>query len=139
MAEWASGRMGDPQPPKSVSRFEANLLRVLRFLLKQVPAEQALRHVHDRMERPKCLSPAAVHLIQDSLSKGCVLYLVRAGAWKRDRFLRAGEPKFGRLWERSPVERLTLTFSKHALDFLIWVTAHRPKDDRPVWRAKDED
>ncbi|HVK10800.1 MAG TPA: hypothetical protein VM597_18675 [Gemmataceae bacterium] len=130
--------MGDPQPPpKSVSRFEANLLRILRFFLKQVPAEQALRHVHDRMERPKCLSADAVHLVQDSLSKGCVLYLVRAGAWKRDRFLRDGNPKFGRLWERSPIADLGLTFSKQALDFLVWVTAARPKEDRPVWRVED--
>ena len=135
----AAADMSDtPPPPKSVCRFEANLLRILRFFLKQVPAEQALRHVHDRLERPKCLSAAAVDLVQDSLAKGCVLYLVRAGAWKRDRFLRDGEPKFGRLWERSPVEELTLTFSKHALDFLIWVTAPEPKEERPVWRAKDE-
>jgi FtsH ternary system domain X6 len=127
-----------PPPPKSVSRFEANLLRILRFFLKQVPAEQALRLVLDKMDQPRCLGATAVRLVEDSLAKGCVLYLVRAGAWKRDRFLRNGEPKFGRLWERSPVERLTLTFSKHALDFLIWVTANRPKDERPVWRAKDE-
>ncbi|MBO0699538.1 MAG: hypothetical protein J2P46_14175, partial [Zavarzinella sp.] len=128
-----------PLPPKSVSRFEANLLRILRFFLKQVPAEQALRLVTDRMDRPRCLSATAVRLVEDSLAKGCVLYLVRAGGWKRDRFLRNGEPKFGRLWERSPVERLTLSFSKHALDFLIWITAHRPKDERPVWRANDEE
>src|SRR6187549_2714827 len=110
-----------PPPPKSVSRFEANLLRILRFFLKQVPAEQGLRHIHDRMERPKCLSAAAVHLVQDSLSKGCVLYLVRAGAWKRDRFLRDGEPKFGRLWDRSTIERIALEFSPHVLEFLMWL------------------
>jgi hypothetical protein len=127
-----------PPPPKSVSRFEANLLRILRFFLKQVPAEQALRLVLERMDRPRCLAATAVRLVEDSLAKGCVLYLVRSGAWKRDRFLRHGEPKFGRLWERSPVERLTLSFSKHALDFLIWVTASRPKEERPVWRVDDE-
>src|SRR5829696_10061826 len=127
-----------PPPPKSVSRFEANLLRILRFFLKQVPAEQALGLVRDKVDPPRCLSATAVRLVEDSLAKGCVLYLVRAGAWKRDRFLRDGVPKFGRLWERSPVERLSLMFSKHALDFLIWGTAHRPKDERPVWRAKDE-
>lgn len=130
--------MSDPAP-KSVSRFEANLLRILRFVLKQVPAEQALRLVLDRLDRPKCLSAAAVHLVQDSLAKGCVLYLVRAGGWKRDRFLRGGEPKFGRLWERSAVEKLTLGFSKHALDFLMWVTAVKPKEERPVWRANDDE
>jgi hypothetical protein len=128
-----------PLQPKSVSRFEANLLRVLRFFLKQVPAEQALRLVHDRFDRPKCLSAVAVDLVRDSLAKGCVLYLVRAGGWKRDRFLRGGEPKFGRLWERSPVERLTLAFSKHALDFLMWVTAHKAKEERPVWKADDKE
>lgn len=128
-----------PPPPQSVSRFEANLLRILRFFLKQVPAEQALRLVHDRLERPKCLSAAAVHLVQDSLAKGCVLYLVRAGGWKRDRFLRNGEPKFGRLWERSAIEKLTLGFSKHALDFLAWITAYKPKEERPVWRANEDE
>ena len=128
-----------PPPPKSVSRFEANVLRILRFFLKQVPAEQALRLVHDRFERPKCLSATAVRLVEDSLAKGCVLYLVRAGGWKRDRFLRDGEPKFGRLWDRSPVQKLTLSFSRNALDFLMWVTAHRPKDERPVWQAADQD
>jgi hypothetical protein len=124
--------------PKSVSRFEANLLRILRFFLKQVPAEQALRLVHDRFERPKCLSADAVYLVKDSLSKGCVLYLVRAGGWKRDRFLREGEPRFGRLWERSPVEKLTLSFSKHSLDFLMWVTANRLKEERPVWTTDEK-
>lgn len=121
--------------PKSVSRFEANLLRILRFFLKQLPAEQAVRPVHDRLERPTCLSAAAVHLVKDSLAKGCVLYLVRAGAWKRDRFLRGSEPKFGRLWERSPVERLALSFSRQTLDFLMWVTAQRPREDRPLWKG----
>jgi hypothetical protein len=131
--------MSDTPPPKSVSRFEANLLRILRFFLKQVPAEQALRIVHDRLDRPKCLSSDAVHLVEDSLSKGCVLYLVRAGGWKRDRFLRGGEPKFGRLWERSSVEKLTLDFSRNALDFLIWITAHKPKEERPIWTADEKD
>jgi FtsH ternary system domain X6 len=130
--------MTDNPPPKVVSRFEANLLRILRFFLKHVPAEQAMRLVHDRIDRPKCLSADAVHLVRDSLAKGCVLYVARAGAWKRDRFLRDGSPKFGRLWERSPVERLTLSFSKHALDFLIWITASRPKEERPVWRTEDK-
>src|SRR5262245_24923022 len=130
--------MSDSAPtPKAVSRFEANLLHILRFFLKQVPAEQAARLVNDRIDRPKCLSADAVHLVRDSLAKGCVLYLVRAGAWKRDRFMREGVPKFGRLWERSLVERLTLSFSKHALDFLIWITASRPKEERPIWRTDD--
>jgi hypothetical protein len=120
-----------------VSRFEANLLRILRFFLKQAPAEQGIRLIHDRMDRPKCLSAAAVDLIKDSLTKGCVLHLVRAGAWKRDQFLRDGTPRFGRLWERSSVDRLTLEFSRHAIDFLMWITAHRAKEERTVWQANE--
>jgi hypothetical protein len=130
--------MSNPQP-KSVSRFEANLLRILRFFLKQVPAEQAMPLVHDRLERPPCLSAEAVELVKDSLAKGCVLYLVRSGGWKRDRFLRDGEPKFGRLWDRSPVERLGLRFSSHSLDFLMWITAHKPKEDKPLWRGNSSE
>jgi hypothetical protein len=130
--------MSDTPQPRSVSRFEANLLRILRFFLKQVPAEQAMRHIHDRIDRPRCLSADAVHLVKDSLAKGCVLYLVRAGGWKRDRFLRSGSPKFGRLWERSPVDRLTLEFSKDALNFLMWITAVRPKEEKPTFRVIDK-
>ena len=124
-----------PPPPTVVSRFEANLLRTLRFFLKQVPPEQGMRLVGEKLDRPPCLSAGAVRLVRDSLAKGCVLYLVRAGAWKRDRFLRDGEPAFGRLWERTPIDRLTLEFSGQALDFLMWVTAVRPRDERPIWGA----
>src|SRR5262245_15894407 len=130
--------MSDTPQPKSVSRFEANLLRILRFILKQAPAEQAMRLVHDRFERPKCLSAAAVELVQDSLAKGTVLYLVRAGAWKRDRFLRGGDARFGRLWERSPVKDLTLEFSEQSLEFLIWLTSVRPREEKKFWSGDEE-
>jgi len=130
--------MSDTPQPKSVSRFEANLLRILRFVLKQAPAEQAMKLIHDRFERPKCLSAAAVGLVQDSLAKGTVLYLVRSGAWKHDRFLRDGDAKFGRLWERSPVEDLTLEFSEQTLEFLIWLTSVRPREEKKFWTGDEE-
>ena len=63
----------------TVSRFEASLLRILRFFFHQVPAEEAVPLVRASQNRPPCLSPAAVHLVRDTLSKGCVLYLVHAG------------------------------------------------------------
>jgi hypothetical protein len=125
--------MSDSLQPKLVSRFEANLLRLLRFFLKQMPAEQAGRFLNDRLDQPPCLSAGCVELARDYLSKGCVLYLVRAGGWQRDRFLRNGEPRFGRLWERSPVEKIALSFTPAVLDFLIWVTANRPKEEQPTW------
>ncbi|MCE9532290.1 MAG: hypothetical protein K8T89_14390 [Planctomycetes bacterium] len=123
-------------PPKQVTRFEAALLRILRFFFQQVPAEEALPLIRGVMNRPPCLSAAAVHLVRDTLSKGCVLYLVKAGGWKQDRFLRGGEPKAGRLWQRGSIDELTLSFSKVSLQFLIWLTANRP-GELPNFEAAD--
>ena len=131
----ARAQHADHLAPKQVSRFEANLLRILRSFFQQAPVEEAAKLVREVLNRPKCLSPAAVHLVRDTLSKGCVLFLVRAGGWKKERFLRQGEPKSGRLWERGPVGELGLQFSRHTLDFLIWLTANRPYDTRPIWQA----
>lgn len=126
-----------PTGPRTVSRFEAGLLKILRYFLRQVPAEQALPQVANRQDAPKCLSAGAVHLVRDSLAKGCVLYLAREGGWRKDRFLRNGTQKFGRLWERSPLAELTLNFSRHTLDFLIWITSVRPADanQKSSWSA----
>lgn len=124
-------------PPKQVSRFEASLLRILRFFFHHGPAEEALPLIRTVHNRPVCLSAASVHLVRDTLSKGCVLYLVKAGGWKNDRFLRNGEPKAGRLWQRSKIEDLQLEFSRHSLEFLIWLTAHKPGETKPMWRAPE--
>ena len=121
--------------PKLVSRFEAALLRILRFFFRQVPPEEALPLIRSNPNQPPCLSAAAVHLVKDTLSKGCVLYLVRAGGWKKERFLHNGEPKTGRLWERSAGSEPLLEFSKHSLEFLIWITANKPGETKPLWSA----
>ncbi len=122
-----------PSGPFEVSRFEASLVRILRFFLHQMPAEQVRRLLDEKLHRPKCLSANALRLIKDSLAKGCVLYLVRAGGWKQERFLRGDQPVSGRLWERSGGEELALNFSHHSLDFLIWMTASRLKESKPLW------
>lgn len=122
-------------PPLQVSRFEANLLRIVRFFFQQIPAEEALPLVRTTQSRPRCLSAPAVHLVRDTLAKGCVLYLVRAGGWRHERFLRKGEPKAGRLWERSPIDELALEFSSHSLEFLIWLTTNKPGGPTPMWEA----
>ncbi len=122
---------GEPKAsPRVVSRFEASLLRILRFFFRQAPAEEALPLVRANVNRPPCLSPAAVHLVRDTLSKGCVLYLVRAGGWKHERFLRSGEPKAGRLWQRGSLDDLKLEFSRHSLEFLLWLTSAAPADTK---------
>lgn len=117
---------------KSVSRFEADLLRILWFFLKRLPAEQALPLLVARHGRPRCLSRSAVECVQNALAKGPVLLLARGG-WRRDRHLRQEKAVIGRLWERTPPRELGLVFSKHALQFLIWITAENPKAGRPPW------
>jgi hypothetical protein len=113
--------------PFPVSRFEASLLRLLRSFLRNGPGETAPPTPAGKVTAPKCLSANCVHLVRDSLSKGCALYLAKAGGWRRERHLRQGQPAVGRLWERTPPEELGLSFSLQSLHFLVWLTAGRPE------------
>lgn len=111
---------------KLVSRFEANLLRILDCFLGRCPVEQALPLVLRELPEPKCLSRDAVSLVEDRLAKGCVRRLARTGGWRPRRFLRGNRIAAGRLWERTPPAELGLRFSGQSLRFLIWVTASKP-------------
>jgi len=123
---------------KSVSRFEANLLRLLHFFLHQAPIQQALQLLDAKLERPKCLGRTAIDLVKDTLAKGTVLLLTRGtssqgGAWRVERHLRGDEVVKGRLWERTPPDKLGLSFSRNTLDFLVWVTAKKASEDKKGW------
>jgi hypothetical protein len=120
---------------KSVSRFEANLLRALQCLLCRAPVEQALPVVLAAARQPPCLSRDAVLLVQEALAKGCVQWLARNGGWRRERHLRSDRAVEGRLWERTPPAELALSFSRHSLTFLLWLTAARPVAGVPAWSA----
>lgn len=123
---------------KAVSRFEANLLSVLRFFLRKAPAAQALPLIAKPFDAPPCLSRDAVNLVQDTLAKGIMLLLAQAHGWRRERYLRDGRPVRGRLWERTSPEALGLAFSRHSLRFLIWVTASEmPTKPKTQPRAED--
>lgn len=128
--------------PRAVSAFEADLLTILRFFLRREPQRNALSRILEARERPPCLSRAAVRLVQDSLAKGCVLVLCRGphwqragNGWMRERYLRDGRPREGRLWERTDPHEMGLRFSKGALEFLLWITAE--KTDDPKARGPD--
>src|SRR5437868_5323801 len=97
--------------PRSVSRFEHNLLWLLRWFLRQAPAQQALPLLDAKLDRPKCLRRPAVELVKDALGKGCVLLLTKLGGWRRERHLRGEEVREGRLWQRTPPQQLGLTFT----------------------------
>ncbi|HZT79329.1 MAG TPA: hypothetical protein VFA26_03855, partial [Gemmataceae bacterium] len=72
-------------------------------------------------------------------AKGCVLTLVRRGAWRRERFLRGDGVADGRLWQRTPPTELGLAFSRHSLRFLVWATAQRPTNEQAAWKAPEKE
>jgi hypothetical protein len=119
------------QGTRVVTAFEGRLLRILHAVLRHAPAEQALSLVLERVARPPSLSRACVELVADSLAKGCMTFLARSGGWRRERFLHDGTPRDGRLWERWQPAELALRFSRHSIQFLVWITAHRPGDQKP--------
>jgi hypothetical protein len=123
----------------SVSRFEADLLRILQAVLGRVPAEGVRGLITARCPRPKCLSRGAVHLVQEALAKGCVWRLAREGGWIVDRHIRGDCVASGRLWERTSPEDLGLRFSGSTLEFLIWLTAEHPADRPARWKLKLHD
>jgi hypothetical protein len=125
--------------PRQVSKFEFNLLRVLRFFVGHFPADQGLQLVRTTVARPDCLSEAAVHLIKDTLAKASVLFLVREGGWRNDRYLRQNQPTGGRVWERSPLDERVLEFSRHVVEFLLWATAEKVNETKAAWDARLED
>jgi FtsH ternary system domain X6 len=114
---------------KVVSRFEASLLRILHFFLGQAPPQQAVPLVQSRCPPPPCLSRVAVELVEDTLAKGCTLFLARSGGWRQGRFVRADHVAGGRLWERTAPGELGLQFSRVTLDFLVWITAKDPREE----------
>ncbi len=124
---------------RSISRFEADLLRILHALLGRSPIEGAWPLIAGRHKKPHCLSRGAVELVQDALAKGCVWRLAREGGWLPDRYLRGDRVASGRLWERTAPEELGLSFSRFTLSFLIWLTAENPAD-RPVrWNPSEHE
>lgn len=134
-AKTGSGASSGELKPRSVSRFEAILVRMLRSFVWPQSGDQSLTHpalVAGKMNVPKGLSADCLFLVRETLAKGCVQYLGRAGGWRRERFLRGGQRVEGRLWERTPLPELALSFSGHTVRFLIWLTAGRP-DKANLW------
>jgi hypothetical protein len=118
---------------QTVSRFEADLLRLLHYFLGREPIERAARLLENRLSPPPCLSRPAVRLVQDALAKGCPERLARRGGWRVARHLRGEKIVQGRLWQRTAPAELGLQFSRHTLELLIWLTASQPGDKEPAW------
>jgi hypothetical protein len=118
----------------NVTRFEASLLRLLYYFLRREPGERALPLVEARVkDPPTCLSRPVVKLVQDALAKGSTQLLAQRGGWRVEPHLRATGILDGRLWDRTPPEKLGLEFSQHSMEFLFWITASHPRDKDPSW------
>ena len=131
----APPRPPEPDGPRQVSKFEFNLLRILRFMVGHFPADQGMQLVRATVTRPECLSAGAVDLVKDTLAKACVLFLVKQGAWRNDKYLREGNPVQGRVWDRVPLDERSLMFSRPVLEFLQWATAEKVNDTKAPWDA----
>jgi len=112
--------------PKTVNKFEGRLLTIVRGMVRLGPMDAALPYIFEKLSAPTGLGQTSVQLVCDSLAKGCVQYLAQTGGWRKERWLQTGQPIMGRLWERIPLDERRLEFSRHALEFLIWLTAHHP-------------
>jgi hypothetical protein len=121
--------------PPAVSRFEYNLLRLARFAFGKLPPESAQALVDGKLPAPPCLTRTTINLLKDTLAKGTVLHLVRAGGWRDERFLKNQQPVNGRAWERVPLGDRKLSFGPASVSFLIWLTAERPTDAKDGWDA----
>lgn len=128
-------RPPEPDGPRQVSKFEFNLLRILRFLVGHFPADQGLQLVRTATTRPDCISAGAVDLVKDTLGKALVLFLTRAGGWRNDKYLRNGVPVGGRVWDRVPLDERALEFSRPVLEFLFWLTAEKVHETKQSWDA----
>ena len=118
---------------REVTRFEFDLLRILRALLGVIPIDQVQSLILNKRTPPACLNPNAIALVKDTLSKGLILHLVRAGGWRDESFLHNDTPTLGRVWNRVPLAERTLTFSRKPLDFLLWLTARKVADMPSFW------
>lgn len=102
-----------------VSRFEAELLRILEGVLNRAPLEHVFDLPPAPLPDPIRLSRAALDLIADRLEKGIPGLLMRCGGWFPARHLEEGRIAEGRLWDRVPASNRELNFTGHALDLLI--------------------
>jgi hypothetical protein len=119
---------------ETVSRFEANLLRLLYFFLRREPAERALPVLEKAFPQvPPCLSRGAVRLVKEALGKGCPSLLAQRGGWRVERHLRNEKIVEGRLWERTKPQDLGLKFSKYSMELLVWIAAARLKEKEGAW------
>ncbi|MEZ6140642.1 MAG: hypothetical protein R3B84_08730 [Zavarzinella sp.] len=122
--------------PVQVTRFEANVLRIIRFCVQQLPTAIGVQLLNGSHPHQECMSKAAIALVKDHLCKGVVLNLTRSGAWIRDRFWHGQKAVFGRLWERRKIEEIKLSFTEDSLEFLFWLNTNSLRAQTTSWYSE---
>ena len=107
----------------TVNRFESNLLKIVYCIFGNSSFQQTLPIFMQPSKRPPCLSRETIELVKQALTKGITKKLASDSGWKTETYLRNGQAKTGRLWDRTPPADLGLEFSKFSLDFLVWMTS----------------
>lgn len=110
--------------PIAVSRFEAQVLRLARLVFGSGSFEKTSDALWNAFTAEP-LSPVGRELLKDTLRKGTMLFLARAGGWRRARTMEGIE---GRLWERHAPEARALRFTKHSSETLVILSGWRPHD-----------
>jgi hypothetical protein len=116
----------DQQTPVKVTPFEDKLLRNTRLILQST--EPATQNWYYHSPPQHYLSENAATLLKKMLAQGTVLFLVEVNQGWSESFLRQGQEKIGRLWERYPLTERTLHFSTNILDMLFWLTSADPSN-----------
>ncbi len=123
-----------------VNRFESNLLEIVYCIFGNRSFQQTLPLFLKPSRRPRCLSLETIELVKQALVKGTTQKLASDSGWRMGTFLRDGQVKTGRLWDRTDPKKLGLEFSKCSLDFLIWVTAaDLSKQEFWKWSTSDSE
>ena len=125
----------EPRPIPQLSLFEAHLVRIARGVLGHFPPDQTIKYAERKMSPPKCLSGDALDVLRDTLRKGVMLYLVRAGAWRNGRSWRGEKSREGRLWGRYGLDEMALTFSEQSYLLLRTLTAAKPAEWKETFSA----
>ena len=99
-----------------VTGQESELLRIARAVVGLSSYAEVERLLGAQRAAPMQLGPTAMELLQDTLSRGVALAVLRGGGWRQERNKR--------LWERTPLP--PLAFEPASFQLLLWMLRSRP-------------
>jgi hypothetical protein len=123
---------------KTVSRFEARLLRLTEFFVGRANVSSGAHLLFGAEQEPPCISRPAIEALQDRLAKGIVGWLVREGGWRGEAYLRDGAASEGPVWRHTSPDALGLRLTGHSLRFLMWAASRDAQGQNAGWERSEE-